>query len=603
MKTLYAFCLALLSFNIFFAQTITQSTSVNVPNEFITIKNGDTFNDKVLVVGHSTNTEEKKTNYFKLGDSQYENVPANLPGTQSSCYFAKFSGGYGIVAGYYDATNVTKNEFLSVLDQETGALSHMFYFLNTVVIYDSFVKENYLYIFADMRNTAEVYGTNEQLIASFNLTNERVTVLIKIDLSNETHVNSVNMGTTVQPGYKSLIYDEDFIYFPIITNVNYNASKIAKVDFATMNVTYSGYNDHTERDFSYPYRQQLGADRSNAAIQDLYMFTTYAGKYNAQTLEKDETWSDGITSVYNFLKTGGSFGNERAVRVATTEHFVIFVSTARGDLDWMHVMNRQTGNTILVKRLFLEGNNIYEREKMKVHNIEVTDYANDQIRLLIDYENPDGNFSFEGQALQTTSPGERIVATVDYQIPPIPEALQLVVSIPDYPNATVTHNGYGELIVDGVPQSALGAVTFQVSLLVPNGGGEVLNPSFQTFTKNFLDDEDDYFLSSIIVENFSTETFKVGAFWTLRIGSLSSHEISQKETQLMVYPNPATNSFSIKGAEDGKVEIVNMLGQMVTNTTYHKGSSVAVFHLPKGMYVVRYYNDKGQHKTFKLIKK
>ncbi|MFI5219412.1 MAG: T9SS type A sorting domain-containing protein [Bacteroidia bacterium] len=82
--------------------------------------------------------------------------------------------------------------------------------------------------------------------------------------------------------------------------------------------------------------------------------------------------------------------------------------------------------------------------------------------------------------------------------------------------------------------------------------------------------------------------------------------VSNEPEQLSVYPNPATNSVTIKFPSDeaGEIQIVNLFGQIVfTEKINSEEKTIDVINFLSGMYVVRWNNGKNfEAKIFSVIK-
>ncbi|WP_228452135.1 T9SS type A sorting domain-containing protein [Chryseobacterium sp. c4a] len=69
--------------------------------------------------------------------------------------------------------------------------------------------------------------------------------------------------------------------------------------------------------------------------------------------------------------------------------------------------------------------------------------------------------------------------------------------------------------------------------------------------------------------------------------SLSTNEnTSSRETELVIYPNPASDKVYIKGEKVSEAEIYSMEGRKV-NVTLNRDQSIDVSHLPKGIYLLK----------------
>ena len=71
---------------------------------------------------------------------------------------------------------------------------------------------------------------------------------------------------------------------------------------------------------------------------------------------------------------------------------------------------------------------------------------------------------------------------------------------------------------------------------------------------------------------------------------------------ISIYPNPATSILNVNANGYNTVEIINMLGQVVYNTTMNDNAQINVRNLNDGVYFVRLNGANGTT-TQKFIKK
>ena len=77
-------------------------------------------------------------------------------------------------------------------------------------------------------------------------------------------------------------------------------------------------------------------------------------------------------------------------------------------------------------------------------------------------------------------------------------------------------------------------------------------------------------------------------------------EASKKAVKVNVYPNPATVSFSVAGAENSKVSVYDIAGRLVL--TSDKASNVSVAGLAKGVYKVIVNGEAGRQAASLIVK-
>ena len=75
---------------------------------------------------------------------------------------------------------------------------------------------------------------------------------------------------------------------------------------------------------------------------------------------------------------------------------------------------------------------------------------------------------------------------------------------------------------------------------------------------------------------------------------------SKKAVKVNVYPNPATVSFSVAGAENSKVSVYDIAGRLVL--TSDKASNVSVAGLAKGVYKVIVNGEAGRQAASLIVK-
>lgn len=88
-------------------------------------------------------------------------------------------------------------------------------------------------------------------------------------------------------------------------------------------------------------------------------------------------------------------------------------------------------------------------------------------------------------------------------------------------------------------------------------------------------------------------------FWLLKINTDANAIVESNEMkQFNLFPNPATNHFTIETAEEGKIEILDVTGKIVFETE-EKNSSIE--NLKPAMYLVRFTSKNGSQSTQRLI--
>ena len=73
-------------------------------------------------------------------------------------------------------------------------------------------------------------------------------------------------------------------------------------------------------------------------------------------------------------------------------------------------------------------------------------------------------------------------------------------------------------------------------------------------------------------------------------------------TESSIFPNPFTNELNISGL-NGRIEIYNVLGQVILKTKVNEVERINTSELIKGAYILKAFNVDGQElKTIKLLK-
>ncbi|RXR20998.1 T9SS type A sorting domain-containing protein [Flavobacterium amnicola] len=98
-----------------------------------------------------------------------------------------------------------------------------------------------------------------------------------------------------------------------------------------------------------------------------------------------------------------------------------------------------------------------------------------------------------------------------------------------------------------------------------------------------------------------TDTNASSTFSSEECAALSTDNFTSNE--LLVYPNPSKNSFTLNFNETLKVEIFDVLGQSIYSSNLTVGAnSIDFSHYSKGVYILRAVTTNGNVKTIRLIK-
>jgi len=83
----------------------------------------------------------------------------------------------------------------------------------------------------------------------------------------------------------------------------------------------------------------------------------------------------------------------------------------------------------------------------------------------------------------------------------------------------------------------------------------------------------------------------------------SIETLSANSDRISFYPNPFTNELKIAGLSSGSIKVYNALGQMVLSENNVNDSSINTSDLPKGIYIMKAFSEKGSLiNTVKMIK-
>jgi hypothetical protein len=73
-------------------------------------------------------------------------------------------------------------------------------------------------------------------------------------------------------------------------------------------------------------------------------------------------------------------------------------------------------------------------------------------------------------------------------------------------------------------------------------------------------------------------------------------------TNTTVFPNPFTNELTVSGLSNGKVDVINALGQVVLSAEINDTKTINTEHLAKGIYFIKVKEGDSRAKTIKVIK-
>jgi len=134
------------------------------------------------------------------------------------------------------------------------------------------------------------------------------------------------------------------------------------------------------------------------------------------------------------------------------------------------------------------------------------------------------------------------------------------------------------------------------------GQGSVTTDASGVATMQLPDGEYTY---TVVKTGFDTNngSFTVnGADLPVNITLIQTGIPANPIAKLSVYPNPFTDRIYFTGAEVTRVTITSVIGQVVVDRQVENTESVDVSSLDRGIYLVRFYNSKGESVLRKLVK-
>ena len=140
--------------------------------------------------------------------------------------------------------------------------------------------------------------------------------------------------------------------------------------------------------------------------------------------------------------------------------------------------------------------------------------------------------------------------------------------------ATITVIGQGNVTTD-----ASGAATMQL----PNG-----DYSYTVVKSGFYTNNGTFTVNS--------------ADLTVNITLIATGVPTNPIAKLSVYPNPFTDRIYFTGSEVSRVVITSVIGQVVMDRQVDNTESIDVSSIERGIYLVRFYNSKGESVLRKLVK-
>jgi hypothetical protein len=138
------------------------------------------------------------------------------------------------------------------------------------------------------------------------------------------------------------------------------------------------------------------------------------------------------------------------------------------------------------------------------------------------------------------------------------------------------------IIKNGMLAFAIGSHLY-VSLKQSDDFFRIFNPDSTVFGYVDIDSK-----GNIYAANFQlTSYYKFSNPFT---SVQDNNPVGDQSTELMVYPNPATDEIEIPGIENAimqEIEIFNILGEKVITTQLTASNKINVGHLPTGMYIIK----------------
>ncbi len=140
------------------------------------------------------------------------------------------------------------------------------------------------------------------------------------------------------------------------------------------------------------------------------------------------------------------------------------------------------------------------------------------------------------------------------------------------------------------------------AIITVTGQGNVTTDASGVATMQLPDGNYSYL---VVKDGFDTKNgnFTVsGADLAVNITLIQTGIPANPIAKLSVYPNPFTDRIYFTGAEVTRVTITSVIGQVVMDRQVENTESVDVSSLDRGIYLVRFYNSKGESVLRKLVK-
>ncbi len=181
------------------------------------------------------------------------------------------------------------------------------------------------------------------------------------------------------------------------------------------------------------------------------------------------------------------------------------------------------------------------------------------------------HYSYSARKILPRAASDIEVATTKYNITFNVKRSDGTTAVAD---ATITVTGQGSVTTD-----ANGVATMQL----PNGDYSyvVIKTNFNTYNGTFTVADADQSVNITLIQT-----------------GITPNPIAK----LNVYPNPFTDRIYFTGTEVTRVTITSVIGQVVMDCQVENTESVDVSSLDRGIYLVRFYNSKGESVLRKLAK-
>jgi len=119
------------------------------------------------------------------------------------------------------------------------------------------------------------------------------------------------------------------------------------------------------------------------------------------------------------------------------------------------------------------------------------------------------------------------------------------------------------------------------------------NTDFSTYGKIYI-----YDLNNNEISNFDAGISP----GTIKFDVLSNAEVNEINFNISFYPNPANNELTLNSAFNGRIEILNLIGQKVININSKNTHKINISSLKKGKYILNFIDNSGENTLKSFVK-